>query len=54
MDPKKEIQLNSDLTRIAVCNIQAVIFFASVLESDLIFVGERLEKFRKNSAQVGE
>ena len=29
-------------------------FFASNLESDLSFVGERLEKFRKNPAQVGE
>ena len=39
---------------IAVCILQAVIFFASILESDLIFVGERLEKFRKKSLQVGE
>ena len=53
MDPKKEIQLNSDLIRIAVCIMQAV-FFASNLESDLSFVGERLEKLRKNPAQVGE
>ena len=41
-------------TDIAVCNMQAVIFFASDLESDLNFAGERLEKFRKNPAQVGE
>ena len=27
MDPKKEIQLNSDLIRIAVCIMQAVFFF---------------------------
>ena len=38
---------------IAVCILQAV-FFASVLESDLNFVGERLEKIRKNPVQVGE
>ena len=38
----------------AVCNMQAVIFFTSDLESDLNFVGERLEKIRKNPVQVGE
>jgi hypothetical protein len=34
--------------------MQAVIFFAFNLEADLNFVGERLEKIRKNPAQVGE
>jgi hypothetical protein len=53
MDPKREIQLNSDLTRIAVCIMQAV-FFAPDLKSTFIFVGERIEKFRKNLPQVGE
>ena len=39
---------------IAVCILQAVILFAFNLESDLNFVGERLEKIRKNPVQVGE